>query len=131
MTTGGHYIDYVLEQLSSLRGITSGRFFGGIGLAADGVQFGMVMDGLLYFVVDDTTRPKYEQMGSSCFSYDNGKRRVDIRKYYAVPAGVIEDPEELAGLARESIRVAESAKLKMTARPKRTRVRQNRASRSR
>jgi DNA transformation protein len=110
------YADFVIEQLTPLRGVERSRFFGGIGLAFNGVQFAMVMDSTLYFVVDDTTRPKYEQMKSSCFFYETKKRRVEVKKYYTVPAELIEDQDRLVSLAKESIRVASSAK---SSKPKR------------
>ncbi len=66
----------------------------------------MIMGNSLYFVVDDSTREKYEKMGSGCFSYLTKKGRVQVKKYYAVPAELIEDQEQLVLLAREAIRVA-------------------------
>jgi len=109
-TGSSHYVEYVLEQLAALRSVTSKPFFGGMGLCADGVQFAMVMGSTLYFVVNDVTRSKYEKMGSTCFSYSTKKRQVEVRKYYTVPADVIEDQDELVALARESIKVADAAK---------------------
>jgi DNA transformation protein len=74
MTTGNNsYVEFVMDQLASLRGIASGSFFGGVGLTSAGTQFAMIMGNSLYFVVDDTTRPRYEKMGSGCFSYDTKK----------------------------------------------------------
>jgi len=105
-----HYVEYVLEQLAALRSVTSKPFFGGMGLSADGIQFAMIMGSVLYFVVNDVTRPKYEKMGSVCFSYSTKKRQVDVKKYYAVPADLIEDQDELVALARESIKAADAAK---------------------
>lgn len=115
------YVDFVMEQLAPLRGVESSRFFGGIGLSVEGVQFAMVMGSTLYFVVDDTTRPKYERMKSSCFSYETKKRRVDVKKYYEVPAELIEDQDGLVSLAKESIRIAGSPKRSPTNRSKPTR----------
>jgi DNA transformation protein len=82
----------------------------------------MIMGSSLYFVVDDTTRPRYEKMGSGCFSYDTKKKRVAVKKYYSVPADLIEDQEQLVALAQESIRVARSAKKSPTKRSNRSRV---------
>ena len=70
----------------------------------------MIIRGTLYFVVDDSTRPKYVERGSHCFSYDTRKRRVEVKRYYSVPADVVEDADLLTMLARESIRVAESSR---------------------
>jgi DNA transformation protein and related proteins len=104
------YVEYVKDQLTSLRGIASARFFGGVGLSSAGTQFAMVMGSSLYFVVDDATRGKYEEMGSTCFTYGTSKGRVAVKKYYEVPAELIEDSDQLTALARESIRVARSSK---------------------
>ena len=108
MAHDSEFANYVLEQLAQLRGLTSGRFFSGVGFSCGGVQFGMIIRGTLYFVVDETIRPKYIARGSQCFAYDTRKRRVEVKRYYSVPADVVEDSEELTSLARESIRVAES-----------------------
>jgi len=111
MTAGSnHYIEYLLEQLAPLRGVASKSFFGGVGLVSGETQFAMVMGSVLYFVVDESTRPIYERMGSSCFAYDTKKRRVEVKKYFAVPAELIEDQDRLVALARDSIRVAHSLK---------------------
>lgn len=115
------YVEFVKDQLASLRGVSIGRFFGGIGLCSEGTQFAMIMGSALYFFVDDSTRPKYERMGSGCFSYSTKKGRVDVRKYYAVPAEVIEEQEQLVALARESIRIANLSKRSPTSRLSRTR----------
>jgi len=69
----------------------------------------MLMGNSLYFVVDEVTRPKYEKLGSHCFSYQTKKGRVDVKRYYLVPANLIDDPEQLVALARESIGVASSS----------------------
>jgi|WetSurMetagenome_2_1015567.scaffolds.fasta_scaffold427197_1 DNA transformation protein len=110
MAVSSDFAEFVKDQLAPVSMLTSGRFFGGIGLSAGGVQFAMVMDHALYFVVSDTTRPKYEHMGSGCFSYATKKGRVDVKKYYEVPAEFLEDQDRLLDLANESIDVARKAK---------------------
>jgi DNA transformation protein len=72
----------------------------------------MVMSGTLYFVVDSSTRPNYEAFGSKCFSYSTKKKIVAVKKYYSVPADIIEDQDRLIALAKDAIRVANSAKKK-------------------
>ena len=99
-----------MDQLASMRGIANGPFFGGVGLTADGTQFAMIMADTLYFVVDDTTRPTYDKMGSKCFVYDTRTKRIAVRKYYSVSAELVEDQEHLIALAKESIRVASATK---------------------
>ena len=104
------FIEFVLEQLVSIPGLSTSRFFGGIGVKSEATQFAMIMDGALYFTVDDKSRQTYEQMGSQCFSYDTKKGRVDVRKYYEVPAELLEDHAQLVTLARAAIDVAQKSK---------------------
>jgi DNA transformation protein and related proteins len=104
--TSSGYVEYILEQLGPLAGVTSGRFFGGTGLSVNSAQFAMVMGNSLYFAVDSATRPKYEQMGSSCFSYNTKNGRVQVKRYFQVPAEALEDQDTLVALATEAIQVA-------------------------
>ena len=100
------FLDYVAEQLAPIGPIKTGRFFGGIGLKLGNVQFGMLMEGSLYFVVNDSTRPGYEKAGSQCFSYKTKKDTVQVRRYFEFPPEVIEEAPNLQALARDSIQVA-------------------------
>ncbi len=109
MSDAQSLLDFVADQLSALDGLVAKRLFGGIGLSANGIQFAMIMGPELYFAVNDATRPQYEAMGSTCFTYQTKKRQVDVRKYYRVPDVVIEDRERLLSLAVESVRVAQTA----------------------
>lgn len=100
------YIDFVTGQLAGLSGLAHGRFFGGVGLTAHGVQFAMMMGNALYFVVDDSTRPRYQAWGSECFWYTTRHGRVDVKKYYEVPGDLLDDPATLLPLAEEAVAVA-------------------------
>lgn len=61
------------------------------------------MGNSLYFAVDSLTRPAYEKFGSGCFSYETKKGRVNVNRYFEVPAQAIEEPAQLVALAAESI----------------------------
>ncbi|MEO5737159.1 MAG: TfoX/Sxy family protein [Variovorax sp.] len=113
MSTPG-FVDFIVEQLAAMDRVSAGRFFGGVGLSANSVQFAMLMGNSLYFTVDDTTRPKYEQMGSVCFSYGTKKGWVQVKKYFQVPAEVIEDRVALVALAKEAVDVAHRSRARST-----------------
>jgi len=104
------YTDYVLECLQPVGAISSGRFFGGIGVSVDGVQFAMMMGNALFFVVDDSTRPQYEQMGTGCFWYNTKKKKINVKKYHEVPGEWLDEQETLLQRAEESIRIARRLK---------------------
>ena len=112
MAASAEYTEYVLELLSPVGPVTVGRFFGGVGLSRASVQFAMIMDNSLYFVVDDMTRARYEAAGMQAFSYATKKGRVQVRRYFELPEDVLSDPDELRVWAQESLRVASKKKTK-------------------
>ena len=110
MTASAEYTEYVLELLEPIGPVRTGRFFGGVGISRNSVQFAMIMGNSLYFAVDENTRGKYEQAGMQPFSYMTKKGRVQVRKYFELPEDVLTDPEELRLWANESMRVASKTK---------------------
>jgi TfoX/Sxy family transcriptional regulator of competence genes len=80
------------SQIAPAGGIDVRRFFGGSALVRNGAQFGFVMKGTLYLRVDAAMRAEFEADGSEPFRYRAAGREVTVRRYYAVPAPVINDP---------------------------------------
>jgi DNA transformation protein len=105
-----------LEHLEAIGSVHTGRFFGGIGISRDSVQFAMMIGNSLYFVVDADSRIKYEQAGMQAFSYLKKTGTVQVRKYYELPEEVLTDPEQLRLWADEAIKVA--LKTKLSKKPK-------------
>jgi len=93
------FLDYVLEQLETLGGVTQRAMFGGHGLYARGNFFAIVHQGSLYFRTDEQSREKYKKAGSRPF---NPKGKQELHRYYAVPAEVLDDAEMLVAWAREA-----------------------------
>ena len=73
--------------------------FGGHGLYIDGSFFGIVHKGSVYFRTDEASRPDYVKAGSRPF---NPKEKVELHRYYEVPADVLEDSAELLAWARRA-----------------------------
>ncbi len=80
--------------------------FGGLGLYAEDIFFGVVDDDRLYLKVDDETRPRYQAAGTRPFS----PMGSDMNGYWLVPGGIVEDVDELGEWAREAVDVARRAK---------------------
>ena len=99
---------FVLEQLAGVKAVRARAMFGGVGLYAGDVFFGILAADTLYLKVDDSNRSRYEAAGMTPFKpYAD---RAMAMPYYQVPAHVIEDGDELAVWARASVRVAERAR---------------------
>jgi DNA transformation protein and related proteins len=98
---------FVLEQLAGVKALRARAMFGGVGLYAGDVFFGIVAADVLYLKVDDSNRRTFEAAGMTPFK--PYAERPMTMSYYQVPAGVLEDSDELADWARASVRAAERA----------------------
>jgi DNA transformation protein len=108
---------FVLEQLAGIDHLHARAMFGGVGLYAAELFFGILAADTLYFKVDDSNRPAYEAAGMKAFQpYTNGAMSMS---YYQVPAAVIEDPAELAAWASAAIRAAKGRQTATRQRQKR------------
>lgn len=99
---------FVEDQLGRVVPVRSRPMFGGLGLYSGDRFFGIVDDDVLYFKVDDETRPRYRKRRMRAFE----PMGTPMNGYWQVPAGVLEDPEELESWAREAIDVASRARAK-------------------
>jgi len=99
---------FVLEQLARVKTVRARAMFGGVGLYAGDVFFGLIAADTLYLKVDDSNRGLYEAAGMRPFKpYAD---RAMTMPYYQVPASVLEDGDTLAEWARTSVRVADRAR---------------------
>ena len=115
MAISESYREFVLEQLGRVTPVTGKSMFGGVGIYAQGLFFALMAEDRLYFKVDDTTRPDFEQLGMEPFRPFGEDSAMG---YYEVPADVVEDSAQLAAWMRKAIEVAAKAK-----RPKTRRLR--------
>jgi DNA transformation protein len=102
------FVAYVRELLAPLGDLRDGKFFGGHAMKHGGNQFAMIMGNTLYFRVDEGSRSIYEKKGSKPFSNSTKKGVVQVRKYYAAPAELLDDPAQLRAWARQAIDAAAS-----------------------
>ena len=64
---------FVLEQLADLQSVRARAMFGGVGLYAGDVFFGLVAADALYLKVDDSNRHQYDTEGMTAFEPYPGK----------------------------------------------------------
>ena len=82
--------------------------FGGVGLYADDLFFGILASDVLYFKVDDSNRQDYELACAPPFKpYAD---RAMTMPYYAVPIEIMEDAATLVKWARRAVVVAAASK---------------------
>jgi DNA transformation protein len=104
-----NFVEFVLESLQSLRGVSARRMFGGWGIYKDSVMFALIASDTLYFKVDAGNRQAYEAADLPYFTYtDKGK---PIRMPYCeAPSEGFDDPEILCAWARDAFAAAVRAR---------------------
>lgn len=115
MSVSQGFRTFVLEQLArTTTGLRARSMFGGVGLYCGELFFALMDDDVLYFKVDDTSRPRFEQRGMGPFrpAGEGG----EVMQYYEVPADVLEDPEALGAWTSEAVEVARRARQRGRAR---------------
>jgi DNA transformation protein and related proteins len=109
MSVTPSFRSFILEQLGrSVQGIRARSMFGGVGIYGGELFFGLIDDDVLYFKVDDSTRPDFESRGMDPFRPfgEDG----EVMQYYRVPDDLLEDAEALGQWAGEALMAARRAR---------------------
>jgi DNA transformation protein len=107
MAVSEDYLQFVLDQLAGLKGVSARRMFGGAGLYREGIMFGLVADDRAYLRVDDINRKSFEDAGSGPFHPYGTKATMP---YYEVPVDVLEDPGDFCAWAEKALAAAVTKK---------------------
>ena len=99
--------DTIHEFFASFGAVQVRRMFGGAGLYADGVMFGLVADGQIYLKADATTAPDFEREGCGPFEYGTKTGKRAVMSYWRLPDRLYDDPDELARWARTALSIAQ------------------------
>jgi DNA transformation protein len=109
MAVSPTYRAFVLDQPGRVAvNVRARSMFGGVGIYAEEVFFALIDDDILYFKVDDVTRPDFEARGMGPFRPfgDDG----EVMQYYQVPEDMLEDLQELRAWTERALMVARRAK---------------------
>ena len=111
--------DHIRDLFSELGTVHIRRMFGGAGIYAGDVMFGLVSDDLIYLKADAGTVPAFEREKCSPFQYTTKKGQRAVMSYWRLPDRLYDDSVELAQWAKQAIAVARrSAVKKSAARPR-------------
>ncbi|WP_340645636.1 TfoX/Sxy family protein [Phenylobacterium sp.] len=116
MAVSPEFVDYILEQLQPLGGITHRRMFGGVGLSRHALFFALIAEDTLYLKVDDANRAAFEAAGCEPFKPFGGDKAMS---YWSAPLDALEDPDLLAAWAGKGLEAAARAKVKPKRKPSR------------
>lgn len=115
------FVDYLLELLAGLPGVTARRMFGGHGLFRDGLMFGLVSDEALYLKVDAESMGDFTARGLGPFVYEKNGKPMPM-SYYQAPDEALDNPDEMAAWAEKAFAAAVRAQ---TSKPQRKRKRES------
>jgi len=101
------FLTFVEDQLGRIVDLRSRRMFGGVGLYAGDLFFGLLADDVLYLKVDDTNRSDYEERGLGPFRPFGDDTRP--MQYYEVPGDLLEDDDALRPWVEKALEVARRA----------------------
>ena len=96
----------VVDLLAPLGAIHHRRFFSGQGIVCGDVQFGMILQGVLYLRVDAELAARMQKRGAQPFVYGTRKRDVTVASYYSVPEECLDDEYTFVVWARQSLAIA-------------------------
>lgn len=105
----GEFVDFVVESLAPLGGVSARRMFGGHGIFKDGLMFALIADDRLYLKVDDHDRPAYQAAGLDPFTYVKGGKAMTMSYHEAPPEG-FDDGEVMCEWAEKAYGAALRAK---------------------
>jgi DNA transformation protein len=107
--------EFIRELFAQFRAVTVRRMFGGAGIFAEGLMFGLVFDGAIYLKVDAGSIPDFEREGCKPFVYTRAKSVGRIGRhslsYWRMPERLYDDPDELAVWADRAFAIAQRKKI--------------------
>ena len=114
--------EFIREVFLRFGTVTVKRMFGGAGIYAEGLMFGLVFDGAIFLKVDESSIPDFEREGSQPFVYTRAKSPGRIGRhslsYWRLPERLYDDPDELAIWAGRALAIAQRKKFAPRARGK-------------
>jgi DNA transformation protein and related proteins len=119
---------FACDLFSGMGPVTARRMFGGVGLYAGAVMFGLIDDGRIYLKTDHGLQRELAAAGAVSWIYTERKGpKAGIPQptsYWSLPESAIDDAEEAMDWGRRALAVAQALKAaapKRRAGPRQTR----------
>jgi DNA transformation protein len=87
-------LEYILSKLKPHGPITARAMFGGYGIYYGKIIFASLVEGKLYFRVDEMNEKDYQPYNSKPFIFEGGKRPA-VMPYLTLPEEILENPRQL------------------------------------
>jgi DNA transformation protein len=100
------FADFVTELLEGLGPVRIRRMFGGAGVYAGDVMFGLIDDDVLYLKTDEALRAELADEGSVAWVYARAPGKWEETSYWRLPEAALDDPDDAVRWARKALAVA-------------------------
>ena len=105
---------FAVDLFSDMGRVEARRMFGGAGLYAGGVMFGLIDDEVIYLKVDESLKAAMVAAGARSWIYTERKGpKAGIPQqtsYWSLPESALDDPQEACAWGRRSLAVAQALK---------------------
>lgn len=98
--------EWVREHFAGLGPVEIKRMFGGAAVYANGLIFALLDDGIIWLKADDLNAPLLVGAGARQFTYPTKDGKQMAMAYWSLPESALDDPDEAADWARQSIDAA-------------------------
>ncbi|WP_316228094.1 TfoX/Sxy family protein [Bradyrhizobium sp. SZCCHNR3015] len=106
MVASASFSEFLREQFATLGPLTFRRMFGKTGVFCDGVMLAMVTEDTLYFRVDESNKPIFEEAAAfPPLNYSKGGRSIDLA-FWRAPERLFDEPDEFVVWARAALAAA-------------------------
>jgi DNA transformation protein and related proteins len=106
MAVSEDYAAHVRELLSSLGEVRIKKMFGGAGVYAHDLMFGLIAGETLYLKVDDVTQEEFAAAGSEPFVFEMKGGASIAMRYWRLPDEAADDPQAAERWARLALDAA-------------------------
>ena len=107
-------LEFATELFSGMGHVEARRMFGGAGLYARGVMFGLIDDEVIYLKVDEPLKADLAAAGARSWIYTERKGpKAGIPQetsYWSLPEAALDDPEDACAWGLRALAVAEALK---------------------
>ncbi|MDP3897073.1 MAG: TfoX/Sxy family protein [Mesorhizobium sp.] len=104
--------DDIRDVFSGFGPVTVRRMFGGKGIYRDGVIFALYLHDQLRLKADAESSPELAAAGSTQWTYQGRHGKDVAMPYWSAPESALDDPDEMADLARKAYAAALRAEQK-------------------
>jgi DNA transformation protein and related proteins len=91
------YVALAEEIFQSIAPVTTKKFFGAIGVYAQGVIIGCLFDDDIMLKADSFSAPQFEAAGCKQWAYEHNKTGKQVKMpYWSIPEDAFDDPDVMA-----------------------------------